>query len=234
MRASPLPPPSHGFQPFGEGAVLLELAGPEEAQTIAGALLADRSVGLTGVVPGLRSLLVEFDPLQTNAADVEQELAGRLAMLARPDRASAPGRQRTIPVVYGGEFGPDLEEVATLVGSSTDDVIGVHAGAELRVLFDGFAPGFAYLGDLPQQLHVPRLATPRTRTPRGSVAIAGAMSAIYPADLPGGWRVIGRSPLELFDPNRDPPAYLVPGDTVRFEPIAPADWARHARPRDDW
>ena len=234
MRASPLPPPSHGFQPFGEGAALLEVAGPEEAQALAAALLADHAAGVIAVVPGLRSLLVEFDPLRTDAADVERELVARLDSLPGGAPTSARSRQRTIPVVYGGEFGPDLEEVATLVGVSMDDVIGLHVDAELRVLFDGFAPGFAYLGDLPDRLAVPRLATPRTRTPRGSVAIAGAMSAIYPADLPGGWRVIGRAPLELFDPHREPPAYLLPGDTVRFEPIAAANWDRHARPRADW
>lgn len=214
--------------------MLLELAGPEEAQALAASLVTDHAPWLRAAVPGLRSLLVEFDPLLTDAGDVERDLVGRLGSGTDAGPVSARSRQRTIPVAYGGELGPDLEEVATLVGGSTDDVIRLHVAAELRVLFDGFAPGFAYLGDLPDRLHVPRLATPRTRTPSGSVAIAGAMSAVYPAELPGGWRVIGRTPLKLFDPRRDPPVYLVPGDTVRFEPIAPADWDRHAGARDDW
>ena len=97
-------------------------------------------------------------------------------------------------------------------------MVARHASTELRVLFCGFAPGFAYLGDLPPELRVERLATPRTRTPAGSVAIAGSMSAIYPADLPGGWRVIGHTDVALFDPHSDRPALLVPGDRVRFEP----------------
>ena len=102
------------------------------------------------------------------------------------------------------------------------------------MLFDGFAPGFAYLGELPDALRVPRLATPRTRTPAGSVGVAGSMSGIYPAELPGGWRVIGRTPITLFDAFRDPPAYLVPGDVVRFEQIHGGDWERRAGVQDDW
>lgn len=234
MPASRLPPRSEALKPFGEGAVLVELAGPEEAHALAASLRADHATGVIAAVPGLRSLLVEFDPLRTDVPSLRRELVGRLGFVTGAEAAGARGRRRTIPVVYGGEFGPDLDEVAALVGGSTDDVIHLHAGADLRVLFDGFAPGFAYLGDLPERLSVPRLATPRTRTPSGSVALAGAMTAIYPAALPGGWRVIGRTPVELFDARREPPAYLVPGDTVRFEPIAAADWDRHAGARDDW
>jgi KipI family sensor histidine kinase inhibitor len=113
-------------------------------------------------------------------------------------------------------------------------MVAVHAASELRVLFDGFAPGFAYLGELPQALRVPRLETPRIRTPAGSVGIAGAMSGIYPAELPGGWRVIGRTPVTLFDPRRDPPAYLLPGDVVRFVRIPAEDWDAHAGAASDW
>ncbi len=108
--------------------------------------------------------------------------------------------------------------MAELTGLTASEVVARHASAELRVLFCGFAPGFAYLGDLPAELRVDRLATPRTRTPAGSVAIAGSMSGIYPADLPGGWRVIGRTEVTLFDPSSDHPALLEPGDRVRFEP----------------
>ena len=142
------------------------------------------------------------------------------------------GRLRAIPVVYGGEEGPDLADVAALTGLSDAEVVERHAATELRVLFDGFAPGFAYLGDLPIELRVARLDTPRTRTPAGSVAIAGPMSGVYPATLPGGWRIIGRTPVTLFDPRRDPPAYLLPGDRVRFEPIGAEPMGRpRRRPR---
>jgi KipI family sensor histidine kinase inhibitor len=114
------------------------------------------------------------------------------------------------------------------------EVVELHAANELTVLFLGFAPGFAYLGDLPEGLRVPRLATPRTTTPPGSVAIAGSMSGIYPAALPGGWHVIGRTPVRLFDPRRDPPAYLAPGDLVRFEPISATDSEARAGDPAHW
>lgn len=232
MPASPLPLHSPAVHGFGEAAALVELDGPLEAQALAASLRHAQIPWLRGATPGLSSLQVEFDPLEVEAAEVEARLLAALGSLS--SGAPTPGRHRTIPVAYGGDFGPDLEEVAARAQLSVGDVIRLHAAAELRVLFDGFAPGFAYLGELPEEIRVPRLATPRTRTPRGSVAIAEAMSGIYPADLPGGWRVIGRTPLDLFDPRRDPPAYLVPGDTVRFEPIAAVDWDRHAGPPDDW
>lgn len=232
MPASPLPLPNHGIHGFGEAAALVELDGPSEAQALAASLRQAQIPWLLGAVPGLSSLLVEFDPLAVEIAAVERQLLTALGSL--PSVAPTPGRHRTIPVAYGGDFGPDLEDVAKLTGRPPDEVVRLHAASELRVLFDGFAPGFAYLGDLPDELRVPRLTTPRTRTPRGSVAIADAMSGVYPADLPGGWRIIGRTPVELFDARRDPPAYLVPGDTVRFEPIPAADWDRYAAALDDW
>ena len=140
----------------------------------------------------------------------------------------AGGRLRAIPVVYGGEEGPDLPDVAALTGLTDAEVVERHSATELRVLFDGFAPGFAYLGELPVELRVARLDTPRTRTPAGSVGIAGPMSGVYPATLPGGWRIIGRTPVTLFDPRRDPPAYLLPG---RPRPLRADRCRRVGRPR---
>jgi KipI family sensor histidine kinase inhibitor len=183
-----------------------------------------------GTVPGLRSVLVELDPTADFPA-LEAAIRRRASEL---DATSIPGRGRRIPVVYGGEEGPDLPNVAALTGLTESDVASRHAAADLVVLFGGFAPGYAYIGDLPDELRVARLPTPRTRTVAGSVAIAGSMTGIYPASLPGGWRVIGRTPIVLFDPRRDPPAYLAPGDSVRFVPIRPADWDEHAGPPADW
>jgi len=214
---------------FGESAFLVEVGGSERAQALAASLDALPIGGVTEVVPGLASLLVEVDPSMADGVR-----AGLEERIATPEDAATPGRHRRIPVVYGGEHGPDLGNVAALCGLTEDEVIQRHAAAELRVLFDGFAPGFAYLGDLPPQLRVPRLATPRTHTPPGSVAIADAMSGIYPADLPGGWPVIGRTPVVLFDPRREPPAYLVPGDRVTFVPIDAAGWPEDAGPAGDW
>ena len=200
------------IRPFGEAALLVELGSPEWAQALAASLRAAPIDGVVEAVPGLESVLVELSQPGAIPDALVPALEDRLASL---DIAPGPGRSHVIPVVYDG---PDLDDVAALTGLTTDEVVALHAGAELRVLFCGFAPGFAYLGDLPPALSVDRLETPRTRTPAGSVAIAGRMSGIYPADLPGGWRVIGRTSVTLFDPRRDPPVTLMPGDRVRFEP----------------
>lgn len=212
-------------RPFGEAAFLVELDGPGAAQGLRRALAAAPIRGVTDLVPGRASLLVEFDPLATDAESLRAELASRRPL------PEAAGRHRRIPVVYDG---PDLAEVAELVGLPEAAAAEAHAAAEHRVLFGGFAPGFAYLGGLPGPWRIPRLATPRTRTPAGSVAVADGMTGIYPAELPGGWRVIGRTPVTLFDPRREPPVYLEPGDRVAFEPITLDEWERHVGPPADW
>jgi KipI family sensor histidine kinase inhibitor len=219
------------IRPFGESALLIETGSAERAQALAAGLRNDPIPGVAAAVPGLESLLVEWDALTTDAGTVRAALERRLA---EPFPPVVDARLRTIPVVYGGEMGPDLADVAALTGLSEADVIARHASSDLRVLSGGFAPGFAYLGELPMELRVPRLDTPRTRTPAGSVALAGAMSGIYPAALPGGWRLIGRTPITLFDPRRNPPAYLLPGDRVRFAPIDADGWDELAAAPDDW
>lgn len=200
------------IRPFGEAALLVELGSPERAQALAASLRATPIRGVLEAVPGLETVLVELSQPGANPEALVPALEDRVASLSV---APKPGPVHVIPVVYDG---PDLADVAALAGLTTDEVVALHCAVELRVLFCGFAPGFAYLGDLAPRLRVDRLGTPRTRTPAGSVGIAGRMSGIYPADLPGGWRVIGRSDLALFDPRRDPPVTLLPGDRVRFEP----------------
>lgn len=212
---------------FGEAAFLVELSGVARAQAVAASLRGAPVAGVTGVVAGRESVLVEFEVEHARA--VETAIGVRIAGIG--DTPVVGGRLRRIPVVYGG---PDLEDVAALGGLTATQVVELHASTELRVLFGGFAPGFAYLGELPEALAVPRLATPRTRTPAGSVGLADGMSGIYPADLPGGWRVIGWTPLALFDAARTPPAYLEPGDRVRFLPIDRSEADRHAGPAEDW
>lgn len=215
------------IRPFGEAAILVELADGPRAWALAASLRSRPPDGVIAAVAGRESVLVEF---RVEAADsVAAAVTARIAGIGEAE--SPPGRLRRIPVVYGG---PDLADVAALTGLTEAGVIELHASAELRVLFGGFAPGFAYLGELPGELTVPRLATPRTRTPAGSVALADGMSGIYPADLPGGWRVIGRTPVTLFDPARTPPAYLAPGDRVRFEPIDQRESPIHAGAAEDW
>ena len=215
--------------PFGEAALLVDLPDAAAAQALAAALRSDPPEGVIAVIPGRASVLVELDPLAADPDIVADALAP-----IRLDPTALVGRLRTVPVVYGETFGPDLEEVARLASLSPAEVVEMHTATELRVLFGGFAPGFAYLGEVAAPLRVSRLATPRTVTPAGSVALADGMSGIYPADLPGGWRVIGRTPLTFFDPRREPPAYLVPGDRVRFVAMTADAWEDHRGPAADW
>ena len=128
-------------------------------------------------------------------------------------------RRVVIPVCYGGAEGPDLAAIGAAHGLTADEVVALHSGAEYFVSAVGFAPGFPYLGGLPAALHTPRRPTPRTRVPAGSVAIGGALSGVYPFETPGGWHLIGRTPLRLFNPQGRPPALLQAGDRVRFRPI---------------
>jgi KipI family sensor histidine kinase inhibitor len=217
-------------RPFGEAAFLVETRDSDGAERLRRAMLHAALPGVEALVPGRSSLLVEFDPMVVDG----DRLRERLEADASAPKAPSARRLRRIPVVYGGDFGPDVDEVADMAGVTTAEVVEAHVATELRVLFCGFAPGFAYLGDVADLLTVPRLATPRARTPAGSVALADGMSGIYPADLPGGWRVIGRTPVALFDAQRDPPTYLAPGDRVRFTPIDASDWDVHAAGADDW
>lgn len=173
---------------------------------------AFRAPGVTNLHPAYASVLISFDPLRTTHAEMEQ--AARAAAGVRA--AETPARLVEIPVHYGGEDGLDLEDVAAHCGLTPADVIELHGSVEYLVYFLGFSPGFAYLGGLPEALATPRLAAPRRRVPAGSVAIGGAQTGIYPLATPGGWRIIGRTKLELFRAERERPALLETGDRVRF------------------
>jgi KipI family sensor histidine kinase inhibitor len=175
---------------------------------------------------------VEFDPLEVDATDLEQILA-RAIVAVDGWPAGAP-RVRLIPTVYGGEYGPDLAEVARRVGLPSDEVIRRHAATEFTVYMIGFSPGLPYMGDLPPELALPRRETPRERVPPGSVAVAGHQSSIYTRATPGGWHLIGRTPRVLFDGTRSPPAYLAPGDHVRHVLIGAQAWPELAGPAGDW
>jgi KipI family sensor histidine kinase inhibitor len=165
------------------------------------------------VVPGMNNLTLVFDPLEAD----REALADRLQQAwGAAGQAPAAGRDVDIPVQYGGEFGPDLAAVANHTGLSTREVIERHSGGQYVVFFLGFQPGFAYMGGLEAALHTPRRASPRLEVPAGSVGIGGEQTGIYPATSPGGWQLIGRTELPLFDPARRPPTLLQPGDRVRF------------------
>jgi KipI family sensor histidine kinase inhibitor len=170
-----------------------------------------RLPGLVNLHPAYESILVDFDPLRTDAAVIERAICESL--LAAAGDAEPPPRLVEIPVHYDG---CDLEDVARLTGLAPWEVVRRHSSAEYSVRFLGFSPGFPYLSGLPPDLAVPRLTAPRKRVPAGSVAIGGAQTGVYPVASPGGWRIIGRTSLALFDPGMDPPALLAMGDRVRF------------------
>ena len=165
------------------------------------------------VVPGMNNLTILFDPLASDG----RQLAEKLQAAWDADSISQKtGRKIEIPVVYGGDSGPDLEQVARHTGLAPAEIVKRHTAAEYIVYFIGFQPGFPYLGGLDPKLATPRRSEPRLLVPAGSVGIGGSQTGIYPAASPGGWQLIGRSELQLFDPGASPPTLLQPGDRVRF------------------
>ena len=210
------------YRPAGDSAILIQFGNAIDLElnrrvhALAARILAAPLEGIGEPVPGYATLLVHYDPLRLEypqALDWLQRQVDQAAGLA----LTAP-REVQVPVHYGGEHGPDLDFVARQAGLSPGEVVRLHASGLYPVYFLGFTPGFPYLGGLDSRLACPRLETPRERVPAGSVGIAGPQTGIYPVDSPGGWRLIGWTPLRLFDPLRDPPALLAPGDVVRFIP----------------
>ena len=215
------------IHPLGEAAWTVVLGDRVDRElnarvrALAARIEAARLPGVIEVVPAYAALTVFFDRA---AADGGALRAALETLAAEPPNADgrapvpeSPGRLIEIPVRYDG---PDLDEVAQRTDLTRDQVVRRHAGREYLVYFLGFAPGFAYLGDLDPCLVLPRRETPRTRVPPGSVAIAGAQTAVYPLTTPGGWHLIGRTERVMFDPIRKPPVLLAPGDRVRFEPMS--------------
>lgn len=184
--------------------------------------------GLRDLVPAYTTLTLHYDPLTWTHDALSAALTALLT--AGDDAADAAGsaREVCIPVCYGGEHGPDLMAVAAHAGLSSDAVIQRHTGVLYRVYFLGFTPGFAYLGGLDPRLAMARKATPRPRVSAGSVGIASLQTGVYPQATPGGWQIIGRTPLTLFDPARSPPCLLAPDDRVRFVAIEGGAFDRHA------
>jgi len=182
--------------------------------------------GVVEIIPTYRSLLILYDPFLTNPPQLEEallRLEERLSEIEIP-----PPKTVEIPVCYGGEFGPDLEFVAQSHGLSPEEVIRLHSEPVYQVYMIGFTPGFPFLGGLPKILHTPRRETPRTRVPAGSVGIANDQTGIYPIESPGGWQLIGRTPLKIFDPKRSNPFLLKAGDLLKFKPISPDEYRRLA------
>ena len=177
---------------------------------------------LRNIQPAYCSLLITFDAAAVDHAEVQARIS-ELEKRAKKIPAAQP-RLVEMPVCYGGEFGPDLEWVAAQHGLTAEQVVELHIAPTYHAYFLGFAPGFAYLGDLPEEIAVPRLETPRKEVAAGSVGIAGRQSAIYPFGTPGGWRLIGRTPLEIFRREREPMGLIAIGDRVKFRPITRAEF----------
>jgi inhibitor of KinA len=219
-------------RPLGDRCLIVELGqrvDPEvnaRVRMLAARLLAEAWGGVVDVVPAFTTVAIHYRPEAFEGPSPQrlpyQHLAARLeAMLAKGIAIKRDtSRIVEVPVAYGGVFGPDLEEVAARLGLSAQQVIELHAGSPHVVYMIGFAPGLPYIGGLDPRLAVPRRATPRMKIPQGTVAIAVDQTVIYPLDTPGGWNLIGRTPLTLFTPHSDPPCLLQPGDEVRFVPVS--------------
>lgn len=211
-------PPAVAVRRAGDAALLVELAQVIDPDVNASAIAIARRIaalnlsGVRDVVPTYRSVAIHFDPGRTDAA----ALSDQVSVASRETGTVADGPLVEVPVVYGGEHGPDLGEVAEWAGVSPADVIARHTAGTYRVFMLGFLPGFAYMGTVDPTIAAPRRSTPRLRVPAGSVGIAGGQTGIYPMASPGGWQIIGRTSARLFDPARMPPALLAAGDRVRF------------------
>ncbi|MFU9136214.1 5-oxoprolinase subunit PxpB [Erwinia tasmaniensis] len=204
---------------LGERAVVLELEPPvslDSQQRIWGlaATLSARPE-VTEVIPGMNNITVLLSDPQSTALDAIEWMQ---SWWEKSEALSLATRRIEIPVVYGGQAGPDLEVVAHHSGLTPQQVVEAHAAAEYQVFFIGFQPGFPYLAGLDNRLHTPRRAEPRVAVPAGSVGIGGSQTGVYPLSAPGGWQLIGHTGVALFDPQNRPPTWLRPGDSVRFIP----------------
>jgi KipI family sensor histidine kinase inhibitor len=206
----------------------ITLEANEKVRRLLRLLELDPVAGVRNLHPAYCSLLIKFDALGMAHDELEAMLR---RYLNRLDEVKLPEPRRVeIPVCYSGEFGPDLAEVCKLLGMTEAQAIELHSSVEYLVYFLGFVPGFAYLGELPKGLTTPRLAAPRKRVPAGSVGIAGNQTGVYPFATPGGWRLLGRTPLKMFQAERDGLSLLSIGDRVRFTPISPERFAALERP----
>ncbi len=210
--------------PLGDAAVTVEFGNESDPAlnqwviAFADRVRAQNWEGIRDVVPTYRSVTIHVDPRYLDVSTLTDQLHRLSYPLSHSTTSN--GTQQTIPVLYGGEWGPDLEDVAAFARMSMADAIRLHASVDYRVYMLGFSPGFPYLGSVPQPLAMPRLATPRIAVPAGSIGIAGNQTGIYPISTPGGWRLIGRTPSVLYRPSSSKPFLLNPGDTVRFVPIS--------------
>jgi KipI family sensor histidine kinase inhibitor len=222
------------FQPASDQSLLVSFgqeitrAANEQVRKLVRLLELEPIAAVRNLHPAYCSLLIKFDPLRTSHEELQAILVEYFDRLEKLD-LPAP-RTVEIPVCYGDEFGPDLADLCNLHSLSAQEAIQLHSASPYTVYFLGFVPGFAYLGELPSRLVTPRLASPRKIVPAGSVGIAGSQTGVYPFATPGGWRLIGRTPLQIFRPDREHLSLLAIGDRVRFVPITAERFAELQRP----
>ena len=220
------------FLPCGDTALCVEFGDSIDRQVSARVLALGRRVesaalpGVVDLVPTFRSLLVHYDPAALSQAQLISQLEPLLAGL---DATEGPGRRWHIPACYDPSVALDLEDVASRTGLSPDEVVRRHSATTYHVYMLGFLPGFPYHGDLPAELALPRRENPRTKVPAGSIAIATTLSSIYALESPGGWHVVGRTPVRLWDMRRESPALLRAGDKIVYQPVSLPEYEDLAR-----
>lgn len=180
--------------------------------------------GIVDMIPTYCSLLINYDPRVLSYEEIRERVSALVRMETRAD--SQRKRIFEIPVCYGGEYGPDMDNIAKHAGLTEEEVIQIHSSRDYLTYMLGFLPGFTYLGDLDERIHTPRLANPRLKISAGSVGIGGSQTGIYPLDSPGGWQLMGMTPVKTYDPNREIPILVEAGDYIRFVPIDEAEYLR--------
>ncbi|MBS0240673.1 MAG: 5-oxoprolinase subunit PxpB [Proteobacteria bacterium] len=220
---SPADPIQVRFLPAGDTALVVEFGDKVDREVsdrvlaLADAVEKRAIAGIVEMVPTFRSLMIHYDPLQLGVAEIEAEVRPMLASLGAVHHS---GRLWTLPVAYGGDLGPDLGEVAERTRHSPEEIVRKHTSIDYHVYMLGFLPGNPYLGDGPEELWLPRRESPRVKVPMGTVSIAMRLVSIYPLESPGGWHLIGRTPVRLFDRRRPNAVLLAAGDRVRFRPVS--------------
>ena len=214
----------------GDSSILIEFGkeiSPEINQKIAATvqLIKDQQIeGVVDVIPAFCSLLINYDPRVV----FYDQICERMKGLANIDAKTGAGNKRIfeIPVCYGGKYGPDINTIADNARLSVEEVIKIHSSKDYLIYMLGFLPGFCYLGGLDERIHTPRLANPRIKIPAGSVGIGGSQTGIYPLDSPGGWQLMGMTPVKTYDPVQETPILVQAGDYIRFVPISEQEYAR--------
>lgn len=218
------------IRPEGDSALLIVFGTEISRDTnrlVSAAARRVREQGIRGVVdmiPAFVSLLVCYDPRVISCGALRARL--ETILQAEAETRETAGRVFEIPVCYGGEFGPDLPDIASHAGLTEREVVDIHTSRDYLVYMLGFLPGFCYLGGLDERIHTPRLETPRLKIPSGSVGIGGSQTGIYPLESPGGWRLLGKTPVRTWDPDRDVPILMQAGDSIRFVEITAAEFRR--------